>query len=142
MLAHQQDHSVTAADSDNTASDSGIAVTVAVQYVDAESDPARDRYVFAYTITISNHGAAPGQLLNRHWLITDAAGQVEEVRGPGVVGQQPRLEPGQSFRYTSGAILKTPVGAMQGEYEFTDDNGEHFEVPIPPFSLSMPHLVH
>ncbi len=133
---------MTATDTDNSGSATGIEVSVAVQYVDAESDAARDRYVFAYTITISNRGATPGQLLNRHWLITDATGQVEEVRGPGVVGQQPRLEPGQSFRYTSGAILKTPVGAMQGEYEFTDDNGEHFDVPIAPFSLSMPHLVH
>ena len=98
--------------------------------------------MFSYTITIANHGSAPSQLLNRHWIISDAAGGVEEVRGEGVVGQQPRLLPGQAFEYTSGAILKTPVGSMHGEYEFVDDNGEHFEVPIAPFSLSMPNVVH
>ncbi len=119
-----------------------IEVTVKTAYVEAQSDPQQDRYVFSYTITIANHGDRPSQLLNRHWIISDASGGVEEVRGEGVVGQQPRLLPGQAFEYTSGAILQTPVGSMHGEYEFADDNGERFEVAIAPFSLSMPNLVH
>jgi ApaG protein len=98
--------------------------------------------VFAYTITITNNGERASKLLNRHWVITDALGHVEEVRGEGVVGQQPRLRKGESFRYTSGAVLKTPVGAMQGSYEFEDSDGRMFEVPIQPFSLSQPNLVH
>ena len=98
--------------------------------------------MFAYNITITNGGHAPCQLLNRHWIISDASGGVEEVRGEGVVGQQPRLEPGQAFEYTSGAILKTPVGSMHGEYEFVTDDGEKFEAEIAAFSLSMPNLVH
>jgi ApaG protein len=119
-----------------------IEITVATRYVDAQSEPVNDRYVFAYTITITNHSSTPSQLLRRHWIITDAAGEVEEVRGDGVVGQQPRLKTGEVFEYTSGAILKSPVGAMQGTYEFSDDEGNLFEVPIAPFSLSMPNVVH
>lgn len=119
-----------------------IEISVLTRYIEEQSEPDAERYVFAYTITIKNNGQLPGQLLNRHWRITDATGAVEEVRGEGVVGQQPRLEGGQAFEYTSGAILKTPVGAMQGAYEFTDDDGQRFEVPIPVFSLSMPNVVH
>ncbi len=119
-----------------------IKIDVVTQYVEQQSDPDDERYVFAYTITISNEGEQPSRLLNRHWIITDAAGEVEEVRGEGVVGKQPRLMPGQSFQYTSGAILKTPVGAMQGSYEFGRDDDSRFEVPIPAFSLSIPKLVH
>ena len=119
-----------------------IEVVVATNYVQAQSEPDRERYVFAYTITITNHDADARQLLNRHWIITDASGEVEEVRGEGVVGQQPRLQHGEAFEYTSGAILKTPVGSMQGSYEFTDDEGNLFDVTIVPFSLSMPNLVH
>jgi len=119
-----------------------IEVKVSTSYVEAQSSPEQERYVFAYTITISNHDSSPHQLLNRHWIITDASGRVEEVRGEGVVGQQPRLLPGESFQYTSGAVLKTPVGAMQGSYEFVGDNGRRFDVPIAPFSLSMPNVVH
>lgn len=123
-------------------SSADIEVNVSTAYVEAQSDPQQDRYVFSYTITIANHGQHASQLLNRHWIISDAAGGVEEVRGEGVVGQQPRLLPGQAFEYTSGAILKTPVGSMHGEYEFVGDSGEHFAVPIAPFSLSMPNVVH
>lgn len=119
-----------------------IEVKVITAYVEAQSDPQQDRYVFSYTITITNHGNEASQLLNRHWVISDASGGVEEVRGEGVVGQQPQLMPGQAFEYTSGAILKTPVGSMHGEYEFVDAGGNLFEVPITPFSLSMPNLVH
>ena len=122
--------------------DPKINITIETQYLPDQSESGEDRYAFAYTITIENAGPGVYQLLNRHWLITDASGNVEEVRGEGVVGQQPRLEAGQAFRYTSGAILATPVGAMQGEYEFADDTGTRFEVDIPPFSLSMPNLVH
>ena len=121
---------------------SNIEISVKTLYVDGQSEPNDNRYVFAYTITITNHDQTPSQLLNRHWVITDAAGEVEEVRGAGVVGEQPRLAPGESFEYTSGAILKTPVGAMHGEYEFIDDNGQLFEVPIPAFSLYVPNVVH
>ena len=119
-----------------------ISINIETQYLPDQSESEEDRYAFAYTIIIENGGPGVYQLLNRHWLITDASGNVEEVRGEGVVGQQPRLEAGQAFRYTSGAILATPVGAMQGAYEFVDDHGTSFEVDIPPFSLSMPNLVH
>ena len=119
-----------------------IDISVATRYVEEQSDPGGERYVFAYTIEITNNLDFPSQLLNRHWIITNGSGKVEEVRGEGVVGQQPRLLPGQGFRYTSGAVLETPVGAMQGEYEFTDDAGRRFEVAIPVFSLSVPSAVH
>ena len=103
---------------------------------------AEDRYVFAYTRTISNGGDAPGKLLRRHWIITDGSGHVEEVRGAGVVGEQPHIRPGEAFRYTSGAVLKTPVGSMEGSYQFERDDAREFSVPIPEFSLSVPNMVH
>lgn len=121
---------------------SGFAVEVETQYIVEESDPDSERYVFAYTITISNSGKSPATLLRRHWLITDASGEVEEVEGAGVVGEQPCIKPGESFRYTSGAVLKTPVGAMQGSYQFARDDATSFSVPIPVFSLSVPNMVH
>lgn len=117
-------------------------VEVESRYVQRESDPTRDRFVFAYTITITNDGETAGQLLNRHWWVTDGQGDVQEVEGPGVVGQQPRIPPGESFRYTSAALLKTPVGAMHGFYEFQRDDGERFDVDIPAFSLSVPSMIH
>ena len=113
-----------------------------VHYLDKESSSEEERYAFAYTITISNRGAVPSQLLNRHWIITDGRGEVQEVAGPGVVGQQPRLSSGQQFTYTSGAVLKTPVGTMEGSYQFCIDSGELFDVPIPVFSLRVPNMVH
>ena len=121
---------------------SGIEVQVEVRYIERESDPENERFVFAYTITISNVGAEPAQLLNRYWRITNGEGKVEEVTGPGVVGKQPRIPPEQSFRYTSAAIIETPVGSMEGHYEFQRDSGETFLVPIPAFSLSQPNVVH
>jgi ApaG protein len=121
---------------------SDFAIEVQSRYVEKESDPAADRYVFAYTITIRNEGDAAGQLLNRHWWVTDGQGDVQEVQGPGVVGQQPRIPPGESFRYTSAALISTPVGAMHGCYEFCRDGGELFDVTIPAFSLCIPSLVH
>lgn len=119
-----------------------IEVLTEPQYVARESDPAARRFVFAYTITIIHRDGEPARLLNRHWLITNADGERQEVRGPGVVGEQPRLAPGQSFRYTSAAVIDTPVGTMEGDYEFETDGGRRFLVPIKVFSLSVPHLVH
>jgi ApaG protein len=125
-----------------SAPESGIEVAVDARYVEGESDPVRNRYVFAYTITISNLGSEPGQLLDRHWFIADGDNEVREVQGPGVVGEQPRLEPGTAFRYTSAAVLETPVGTMHGLYGFRRDDGTRFEVPIPMFSLAAPNAVH
>jgi ApaG protein len=115
-------------------------IDVEVRYIERESDPEAPRYVFAYTITISNRSSEAAQLMNRYWRITNAEGQVQEVEGPGVVGKQPVIEPGQAFRYTSAAVLETPVGSMEGHYEFSGVTD--FIVPIPAFSLSLPRLVH
>jgi ApaG protein len=119
-----------------------INVSVKVNYLASESAPEQERFAFAYTITIANHGSTPSQLLNRQWVITDGVGDVQEVRGPGVIGQQPRLAEGEQFTYTSGAVIKTPVGTMEGSYEFRTDGGELFEVPIEVFSLRVEGLVH
>lgn len=119
-----------------------FSIGVATRYVEGESDPGAQRFVFAYTITISNEGGIPAQLLNRHWVITDGNGEVKEVEGPGVVGKQPLIEPGQSFRYTSGCVLPTPVGTMHGEYEFRREDDSRFHVPIPAFSLVLPSMIH
>jgi len=119
-----------------------IKVDVETSYLDEQSDPRERRFVFSYTITIRNEGQVPARLLTRHWVITDANGKVEEVRGDGVVGEQPYLKPGQGFRYSSGAVLETPVGAMQGSYQMMTDSGERFDAPIAPFSLAMPGVVH
>ncbi len=119
-----------------------IEVGVQTTYIDDQSDPDADRYVFAYTITISNTGSTPAKLINRHWLITDSNGKVQEVRGEGVVGEQPHLKPGEVFRYTSGTVLETPVGTMEGEYEMLADDGRAFKAPIDRFSLSVPRVLH
>ncbi len=121
---------------------SGIEVLVETQFVAGESKPEEQQFLFAYTITISNHGSAAAQLLNRHWLVTDGTGDVKEVKGPGVVGKQPRLRVGESFSYTSGAVLATPVGSMRGSYQFQRDDGTLFDVPIDVFTLSVPNAVH
>jgi len=119
-----------------------IHIEVRTDYLPAQSSPEAGRYVFSYTITIRNAGTEPARLLNRHWIITDANGKVQEVRGEGVVGEQPYLRPGESFRYTSGTMIATPVGSMQGSYEMVSDTGEHFQAEIAPFSLSMPRTLH
>ena len=119
-----------------------IRVTVTTQYVAEQSDPAINRHVFAYTVGIQNTGNVSAQLISRHWLITDAEGQVQEVRGLGVVGHQPLLAPGQSFEYTSGCQLATPVGTMKGSYQMTAEDGVQFEAPIAEFVLSMPRILH
>ncbi len=122
--------------------DTGIEIDVEARYIERESDPDNERFVFAYTITIVNRGERTAQLLNRHWHITNAHGEVQEVKGPGVVGKQPHVEPGAAFRYTSAAILETPVGSMHGSYEFERDDGARFDAPIAAFSLSVPNMVH
>ena len=119
-----------------------FAISVEPRYIEKESDPETNRYVFAYTITISNTGAQAAQLMNRHWVITNGDGERQEVRGKGVVGEQPLIPPGESFRYTSAAVLETAVGAMHGSYEFEGDSGNVFDVDIPAFSLSVPNVVH
>ncbi len=118
-----------------------IRVDVETSYLDEQSSPTEQRYVFAYTITIRNEGERPAQLLSRHWIITDANGKVKEVRGEGVVGEQPHLEPGQGFRYSSGAIIETPVGTMQGSYLMVDGEGRRFDAPIAPFRLAIPGIL-
>lgn len=119
-----------------------IHIKVATSYVDEQSEPDADRYVFAYTITIYNEGDVPAKLLSRHWVITDANGKVQEVNGDGVVGEQPHLSPGEHFRYSSGAVIETPVGAMQGLYRMEADDGLSFDAPIAPFTLAVPGLLH
>ena len=116
----------------------GIRVRVQSHYLAEQSSPRGERYAFAYTITISNEGTRSAQLRTRHWIITDAHGKVQEVRGDGVVGEQPKLSPGQSFQYTSGCVLTTPVGTMHGTYRFWCDDGSYFDAVIAPFSLASP----
>jgi len=119
-----------------------IDIQVKTAYVPAQSDPEANRYVFAYTITITNRGALPAQLLTRHWVITDANNKVQEVRGEGVVGEQPLLAPGGSFQYTSGTVIETPVGTMVGSYQMIAEDGGKFDAKIPMFTLSMPRTLH
>lgn len=119
-----------------------IKVDVQTQYIAEQSDPDEERYVFSYTITIRNEGSVPAKLLTRHWIITNANGKTQEVRGEGVVGEQPHLKPGEGFRYTSGAVLETPVGTMQGSYQMLADDGIKFDAEISPFTLSTPHTIH
>jgi len=119
-----------------------VAVSTKTQYLPEQSDEASGRYVFAYTITIRNTGNATAQLISRHWIITDAQGLVQEVRGLGVVGAQPVLKPGESHEYTSGTAIATPVGTMRGTYQMTADDGHRFDAPIPEFTLSVPRVLH
>ncbi len=119
-----------------------IQVIVRTAYIPEQSDPGSDRYVFAYTVTIANEGTASAQLISRHWVITDAENQVQEVRGLGVVGEQPFLRPGESFEYTSGTSLGTPVGTMRGSYQMVAEDGQKFDAEIPEFTLSMPRVLH
>ncbi len=116
----------------------GVRITVRTQYVPDQSSPRARRYVFAYTIRVENQGDASAQLVSRHWIITDASGKVEEVRGPGVVGKQPLLRSGESFEYTSGCVLETPRGEMRGTYQMVRTDGSQFEAAIAPFELSLP----
>lgn len=125
-----------------TDADHTIEIEVNTQYLQEQSDPVSGRYAFAYTIGITNLGEETITLVNRHWRITDDNNRVEEVKGPGVVGQQPEIEPGQSFQYSSGAIIGTETGTMEGSYEMVAANGDKFLAPIPVFLLAPPHTIH
>jgi len=119
-----------------------FSVTVRTQYLEQQSEPEHSHYVFAYTITVKNTGQVTAQLISRHWTIVDANDEIEEVRGLGVVGQQPLLKPGEQFEYTSGAVLKTPFGSMVGKYFCVAEDGAQFEAVIPEFVLSLPRTLH
>ncbi|MDX1508753.1 MAG: Co2+/Mg2+ efflux protein ApaG [Woeseiaceae bacterium] len=119
-----------------------IRIQVVTSYIDEQSEPDSGRYVFGYTITIANNGDVAARLVSRHWIITDANGKVQEVNGDGVVGEQPHLRPGEEFRYSSGAVLETPVGSMQGLYRMQADDGFSFDAPIAPFTLAVPGVIH
>ncbi len=119
-----------------------FSVVVETTYLAEQSDVEQNRYVFSYTITITNTGSMPAQLISRHWVITDATGSIQEVRGLGVVGVQPLLKPGEHFQYTSGSVINTPVGTMHGTYHMTAEDGTQFDALIAPFTLSMPRVLH
>ncbi|HIP93948.1 MAG TPA: Co2+/Mg2+ efflux protein ApaG [Leucothrix sp.] len=118
-----------------------IQVSVSTRYIEAESNPEVSHYVFSYTITIINKGNTAAKLLSRHWIITDANNRIQEVKGKGVIGEQPYLNPGDSFQYTSGTMLETPVGSMQGSYQMIADDGHNFDAVIEPFSLALPRML-
>ena len=120
----------------------GVRVTVQSEYAPEQSEPSKNQWFFLYTVTISNEGSETVQLLTRHWRITDGTGHVEEVRGPGVVGKQPTLKPGEAFEYTSGCPLSTPFGVMEGTYQMITHSGDRFDAKIAPFTLSEPYTVH
>lgn len=119
-----------------------IQVEVKPAYIAGQSDPGNNHYVFSYTVTIRNEGDQPAKLLTRHWIITDGDGQVQEVKGEGVIGEQPYLKPGEGFQYTSGTFMSTPVGTMQGSYQMVADDGEKFDAVIPSFTLAVPNVLH
>ncbi len=125
-----------------TAKNYEIAVSARTRYIAEQSDPEQSRYVFAYTIVISNTGSMPARLISRHWVITDTDNKVQEVRGRGVIGEQPLIKPGESFEYTSGTAIATPVGTMRGSYQMTAEDGTEFEAAIEPFTLAMPRVLH
>jgi len=122
--------------------DAHIEVNVETHYIEEQSSPEDERFVFSYTITINNTGKVGARLLTRHWIINDANGNVQEVHGEGVVGEQPYLRPGESFEYTSGTVMETPVGSMEGSYQLVTDDGQAFDAEIPAFTLSLPHALH
>lgn len=119
-----------------------ITINVTPQFIPEQSSTEQNRFVFAYTILITNEGDIPAQLKTRHWIITDSNGKVEEVRGDGVVGEQPHLSPGEAFQYTSGTIIETPIGTMQGSFQMLADDGTRFDAEISPFALAIPRTLH
>ena len=119
-----------------------IDVSVTTRYLAAQSQPEQNRYAFSYTVTIVNNGELPAQLLSRHWIITDGDGRVQEVRGAGVIGQQPHIEPGTSHTYSSGTVMATQVGTMQGSYQMLAEDGKRFDATIAPFRLAVPGALH
>lgn len=128
--------------SNTTSKEYDIAVQVKTEFLEKQSNPDDQYFVFSYLITLYNKGKVPAKLITRHWIITDGNGVKKEVHGKGVVGEHPHLQPGESYSYTSGAIIQTPVGSMQGTYHMQADDGTRFESIIPPFSLAIPELVH
>jgi len=126
----------------NPPAKASIQITVETHYLPDQSEPDGERYVFAYTVTIRNTGDLPTRLVNRHWIITDANGKVQEVQGEGVVGEQPNILPGQQHRYSSGAVIETPVGTMEGTYGMRTDDGAQFRAEIPRFRLAVPGVLH
>jgi len=125
----------------NLSTSQSINVKAQSEYLADQSNPEAERYVFAYHVVISNDGEEPAKLVSRHWLITDGNNNVEEVKGDGVVGEQPWIAPGESFEYSSGAILKTPFGFMQGSYQMVTEEGSSFDAQIPPFTLARPNAI-
>ena len=119
-----------------------IQILIETDYIEDQSSSSDERFVFAYTITIENTGVIPAKLLSRHWVITDSNGKIEEVEGDGVIGEQPIIQPGEAFSYTSGAILETDVGTMSGSYQMVDESGHPFDADIPEFVLSIPRTLH
>lgn len=119
-----------------------ISIDAKVQYIKEQSAPSENRYVFSYTINMLNKGTESAQLISRHWIITDAEGKTQEVKGPGVVGEHPYLKPGEDFTYTSGTIINTPVGSMQGSYQMKAGDGQMFDAEIHPFTLALPSFLH
>lgn len=119
-----------------------IAVSVKTSFIDEQSKPQENRYVFSYTITVHNRGSVSARLISRHWIITDANGDIRELRGEGVVGEQPSLRPGEGYEYTSGAVLESSVGTMHGSYQMLAEDGTHFDADIPSFVLSIPRTLH
>ncbi len=123
-------------------SDYKINVEVKPAYIEEQSDPGQQQYVFSYTVTIVNDGKVPAKLMTRHWVITDGHGHIQEVKGDGVVGKQPYLRPGEAYQYTSGTLMNTPTGSMQGSYQMRADDGIEFDAPIPEFYLVVPNTLH
>ena len=119
-----------------------ISDDVQPAYIAEQSDPGNNHFVFSYTVTIKNNGNIPAKLLTRHWIITDGDGETQEVKGEGVVGETPYLRPGEDFEYTSGTMMRTPIGTMRGSYQMVADDGVNFEAEIPPFSLNVPKVLH
>ncbi len=126
----------------NMRDDNHIEVEVAANYIEEQSRPEDGRYVFAYTVTLRNTGKQPARLMTRHWIINDANGNTQEVHGEGVVGEHPYLRPGDTFQYTSGTVLETPVGSMEGSYQMVSDAGQPFDAEVPAFTLSQPNALH
>ncbi|MBD9483778.1 Co2+/Mg2+ efflux protein ApaG [Pseudomonas sp. PDM14] len=119
-----------------------VDVSVVTRFLPEQSNPEQNRYAFAYTVTVQNNGSVAAKLVSRHWIITDGDGRVQEVRGSGVVGQQPHLQPGESHTYSSGTVMATKVGNMHGSYQMLGDDGKRFDAPIAPFRLAVPGALH
>ena len=141
-VSNSTDDSTNISDSVTNNADCGIEINTRTRYLEMQSEPGKNSYAFSYTITITNHRTEPVRLLSRHWIITDQNNKVEEVTGKGVVGQQPVIQPGDSFEYSSGTIIGSEIGDMRGSYTMETASGEEFEAPIPLFVLAIPNMIH